>query len=122
VTAVPTNVLVASRDGDYRRLAGAALTSAGLEVRTVVARAERVERLLEHRRPDVLVLDATQASVARINSFIATLKYPPALIVVAERGRESSDETDKWCSPAALVDAVAAATRGRRPRRLQIVR
>jgi chemotaxis response regulator CheB len=122
MTAQSTSVLVASRDGDYRRLAGAALAGAGFDVRTVVARAERVERILADRLPDVLVLDASPASVARIDTFIGALERPPALVVVAERGRGSAEDTDKWCPPAALVDAVATARRRRGRRRLHIVR
>lgn len=108
-----SSVLVASCDGGYRRLAAAALAGAGFDVRTAVARAERIERLLVQRGPDVLVLDASAAGLVRIDRFIDRLPRPPALVIVADRADRSAGITDKWCTPAELVEAVRRA--GRRP-------
>jgi hypothetical protein len=81
------NVVVASGDDAFRRLAGAALTRAGYQVRTISARPGRVERLIELRWPDVIVLEDDAELATEIKHHVAGLAEQPGLVLVSEKWR-----------------------------------
>jgi hypothetical protein len=105
-TLPSVNVVVASGDGAFRRLAGAALTRAGYEVRTMATRAGRVERLIELRWPDVIVLEKDAEFAGEISDHLAGLAERPGLVLVAE----------KWRPVATLVEDVERAAEARASR------
>jgi hypothetical protein len=94
---------VASGDGHFRRLAGAALSRAGHEVRTITARPGRVQRLIDLRCPDVIVLEAGPEFAGEIKSHVAGLAERPGLVLVSE----------KWAPVEALVQDVERAAEQR---------
>jgi hypothetical protein len=83
--SVPVNVVVASGDDSFRRLAGAALSRAGHEVHTMTARPWRIRRLIELRCPDVIVLEEGGEFAGEITDHVKGLAERPGLVVVAEK-------------------------------------
>ena len=78
-------MVVASGDGSFRRLAGAALSRAGHDVRTMTARPWRVRRVIELRCPDVLVLEEDGELAGEITEHVARLAERPGLVLVSEK-------------------------------------
>lgn len=79
--------MVASGDGHFRRLAGAALSRAGHEVRTIAARPGRVQRLIDLRCPDVIVLESDADLAGEIETHVAALAERPGLVLVTQKWR-----------------------------------
>src|SRR4051794_897809 len=98
MSGAPLSVLVASGDGDFRRLAGAAISRAGHDVRTVTNRPQRIERLLRHHRPDVLVVDdADVVGGALMEALGPSPGERPMIVLVADGvGDTPVHVVDKW--------------------------
>ena len=107
-----SSVVVISSDGSFRRLAGAALTRAGHDVRTMTARPWRIQRLLHLLPPDVVVLDLGDEHSEEIEAHVLGLADPPGMVYATEDGDETRPLTvQKWGPLDALVDHVGLALR-----------
>jgi len=104
------SVLIASSDPGFRRLAGAALTRAGNEVRTMTVRPWRVQRVIDLHPPDVVVLDVDESDGRELNAHVAGLTTPPGLVLIAEDlDRTDLPAIDKWGPVENLVEEVRLA-------------
>jgi hypothetical protein len=81
------NVVVASGDGSFRRLAGAALSRAGHDVRTIAARPWRVRRLIDLGWPDVVVVEQDGEFADELSEHVEGLADRPGVVLVAEKWR-----------------------------------
>jgi hypothetical protein len=97
------NVVVASGDGSFRRLAGAALSRAGHDVHTVTPQLWRVRRLIELRCPDVLVMEEGGELAGELTHEVARMAERPGLVLVSE----------KWAPVDDLVTEVERAAQAR---------
>ena len=109
----PRSVVVISDDGSFRRLAGAALTRAGHDVRTMTPRPWRIHRVLDLHPPDVVVMDLADEHSDEIETQVLALPHAPGLVYVTEDGEETRPlAVQKWGPIDALVDHVGLALRG----------
>lgn len=114
----PLEVLLASDDRAFLRLAGAVLGNAGHATTRSGVSARRLERLVRLRRPDVLVLDAHSSAVvvAEVCAMLLAAGRPLALVLVCEDGEtpETGHSGElpvvaRWGAPDSLVQAVQTA-------------
>lgn len=108
------DVLVASEDADFRRLAGAVLGQEGHAVHASPLSEHRLQRLALKHRPDVLVLDAERAVATRVCSALVAHGMSFSLVLVSdEESAAGAAGVGRWGSGAALLKAVAVAAAGR---------
>ena len=111
----PVSVLVASPDRNFLILARTVLRGAGHHVATTTVSAERVRGQVRLRAPQVLLLDADQATVAALRADPGSTGTT-VVHVVEEPGQEPADAppaVGKWAPGSEFLEAVQNAGRTR---------
>jgi uncharacterized membrane protein (UPF0127 family) len=107
----PTRVLLGTRDDDFLRLARFLLTRDDLEVESTKRIASAID-LVERQKPDVVVIDATDAlgDAARVVAAVEALHHDVGVIVVCDgeppRWTTGLKVTEKWAALETLPDDV----------------
>ena len=70
MSAEPADVVIATADRDFRRVTRALLSNEGCSVQSTGAAPDRIRRLMDARRPEVLILDADRATVQRVAAMV----------------------------------------------------
>ena len=113
------DVLIASSDPNFLRLAGAVLSRAGHAVHTTTDRTTRVQRLVRLRTPQVLVIETAEGAAPQVYAMVAGFGVALGLVLVsddtptqaavARYARGAGQFVPKWGPSEALVEAVERA-------------
>lgn len=117
MTREPLDVVIATGDRDFRRVTSALLANEGCRVQSSGVAPDRIRRLVEARRPDVLILDADLATVQRVAAMARDGGHSLGLVSVTDRNDRREGLTIERMGSAedllAAVEQAAAAARAR---------
>lgn len=120
MNAESADVVIATADRDFRRVTRALLSNEGCRVQSTGVAPDRIRRLMDARRLDVLILDADRATVQRVAAMVRDGGHAIGLICVADgNGRREGLSIERMGSAedllAAVEQAAAAARAGVKP-------